>query len=134
MRECNDPFILAVSPSARSFCFVVFQGAERPLDWGTKRFDGAGKNFRIIKVLANLIALYHPTVIVIESTTKTRRRDRNQVLLQTIARLAEKKGITIVRYTQAQVHSTFVSDGAMTRPEIAKAIAARIPAFGPLIP
>jgi hypothetical protein len=78
---------------------------------------------------------YQPTTIVIEDVRgRTRRGIRNQALLRLVASLAVKKKIKVVRYTKAQVREVFASDHPSTRPEMAKAIAKRIPAFAPKLP
>lgn len=135
MSNTNGPFTLAISPAARCFAYVLANGSEHPYDWGVKRVDSAGKNFRIVKAIAELIRTYQPATIVIEETRgKTRRRERNRALLATIAKLAEKKGVEVVRYTRAEVRTSFAESGATTRPEIAKAIAAKTPEFAAALP
>src|SRR5947208_2519558 len=135
MRHERKPFILAISPSPRGFAFVLFQGVDRPFDWGMKEIRGSDKNIRSVAAISKLIEQYHPEAIVIEETQRGSRRGfRIRSLLRAITARAKRDGISVVRYTKSEVRATFATEHARTRPAIAKAIASRIPAFAPRLP
>jgi len=135
MRHERKPFILAISPSPRGFAFVLFQGVDRPFDWGVKELRGSEKNIRSVAAISKLIEQYHPEAIIIEETQRGSRRGfRIRSLLRAIAARAKRDRIAVVRYTKSEVRATFATEHARTRPAIAKAIASRIPAFAPRLP
>jgi Holliday junction resolvasome RuvABC endonuclease subunit len=135
-RAAYAPFILAISPSARGFAFVLFEGPTTPFDWGIKDIRGNDKNAESLAAITKLIRDYRPSALVIEEADarESRRGDRIRTLLRTVAEMAEAEGITVVRYTRAQVRRTFGTEGARTKPEIAKAVAAQIPALATRLP
>jgi hypothetical protein len=128
-------FVLGVSASPRGFAFVLFQQPTAPFDWGVKEIRGAHKSALTLLAIKKLIRQYRPKTIVIEETGKdSHRGPRIRALYRSIVELAQRERITVVRYTRAQVRATFATENARTRPEIAAAIAARIPAFAPKLP
>src|SRR6266853_1293987 len=135
MTRAHSAFVLAVSASPRGFSFVVFQGPEHPFDWGVKEIRGSQKNALTLLGIKKLIRQYQPKAIVIEETGPgSRRGARIRVLYRLLVKIAHREQITVVRYTRAQVCATFEAEKVRTRPEIAKAIATRIPAFAPRLP
>jgi len=126
-------FVLAVSPSPRGFAFVLFEGPELPFDWGIKEIRGSQKNPRTIAEVKKLIRRYCAATIVLETTSAkdSHRGPRIRELLRRIVRLAEREGVAVRRCSRTHARKVFVDDNARTRPEIAKAVAARIPAFTP---
>ena len=136
MTASSAPFVLAISPSPRGFAFVLFQGPERPIDWGVKEIRGADRDARVLHTVDDLLAMYRPETLVIEETRtkESRRRLRSRALHKSIGTLADRRGIVVVRYPRAIVRQHFAPDGAHTRPEIARVIATRLPAFATLVP
>jgi hypothetical protein len=135
MKGVHPAFILAVSASPRGFAFVVFVDATTPVDWGVKEIRGSQKNPRCLYEVKKLMRQYRPTALVFEETGKgSRRGPRIRAFYRALAELAKREQVRGVRYTGAQVRATFAADGARTRPEIAKVIAARIPAFARYLP
>lgn len=136
MTRAHTPFALAFYPTTRGFAFVLFQGPERPLDWGMKEIRGADKNGRTLAEVRKLLRRHCPATLVIEETgTKTSRRSmRIRTLYKSIVRLAHAEGIDVVRYTNDDVRASFASSGAQTKYAIAQVIAANIPAFAPRLP
>ena len=128
-------FTLAVSLSPRGFAFVLFQADGNPFDWGVREIRGSQKNARCFLAIKKLLRQYRPQALVLEETGRDSRRGaRVRALYRSLGELGEREGVVVVRYTRAQVRATFAAEGARTRPEIAKAIATRIPAFAPKLP
>lgn len=129
-------FVLAVSPSPRGFAFVLFQGPLQPFDWGVKDIRGNQKNPLTLLAVKKLIRRYRPETLVLETTEAgdTRRGPRIRALLPLVVRLAEKEGVAVKCYSRREIRKAFEGDNARTRPEIAKVIAAKIPAFAPKLP
>jgi hypothetical protein len=135
-RAIHSPFILAVSPSPRGFAFVLFEGPTTPFDWGIKEMRGDDKNARTLAAITKLIREYHPAALVIEQHEgeASRRGKRIRALLSTLAEVAAIEQLTVVRYTRFDVRRTFKGEQAQTKPDIAKAVAARIDAFATRLP
>ena len=135
MRRVHARFILAVSASPRGFAFVVFAGSDQPFDWGVKEIRGNQKNARCLLAIKKLIRQYRPEAVVIEDTRAgSRRGPRIRALYRGIADVAGREQVKVVQYTKAQVRAAFAAENVRTRPEIAQAVAARIPAFAPKLP
>jgi hypothetical protein len=135
MRREQEPFVLAISPSPRGFAFVLFQGADKPFDWGVKDVRGPDKNIRCMKAIGTLVDEYRPTTIAIEDVAiRTKRGFRIRSLLRSIEKLAERKEAGVQRISRKEVRAAFAAEGALTRPAIAEAIARRIPAFAHRLP
>lgn len=132
----NLPSVLAISASPRGFAFVLFVGRATPFDWGIKETRGKHKNARAYLAIKKIIQKYNPATIVIEETDpkESRRGARIRALYRSIGWLAERGRRSVVRYSRAQVRETFAAEAARTRPEIARAVAGRIPAFRPRLP
>jgi hypothetical protein len=128
-------FTLAISASPRGFAFVVFQSDATPFDWGIREIRGSQKNPRSLAAVKKLSERYQPEAIVIEETGRdSRRGGRIRALYRSIILLAERNNVRVARYTRAHVRATFDRENARTRPELAQAVAARIPAFAPKLP
>jgi hypothetical protein len=128
-------FVLAVSASPRGFAFVVFHGPTTPFDWGVKEFRGKHKSALTLLAIKKLIREYRPERLVIEEAGKGSRRGvRIRALYRDLNVLARREQIPVSRLTNEQVLATFANENARTRPEIAQAIAARLPVFAPKLP
>ena len=135
MSGVHARFILAVSASPRGFAFVVFARPDQPFDWGVKEVRGNRKNARCLLAIKKLIREYRPEAVVIEETRAgSRRGPRIRALYRAVVELAGREQVKIVQYTKAQVRAAFAAENAWTRPEIARAVAKRIPAFAPRLP
>ena len=136
MTRVHSPFILAISASPRGFAFVLFEGPTTPFDWGVKDIRGEKKSAESVAAIEKLISEYHPSALILEEASKaeSRRGPRIRALLDMTASLAEEEDIPVFRYTRSDVQETFADQEARTRPEIAEAIAARIPAFMTRLP
>jgi len=131
----GEKLVLAISGSPRGFAFVLFQGPTTPVDWGVRTIPGKDKNPLCLIAIKKLVREYRPGMIVLEETGRdSRRGPRLRALNRAIVELAAREKVRVARYTRAQVRAAFAADNVRTRPEIAKAIAAKIPAFAPKLP
>jgi hypothetical protein len=135
MKSAHWSCVLAVSASPRGFAFVLFVGPDNPFDWGVHEIRGIHKSARCLLAIKKLVRKYNPATIVIEEAGRdSRRGPRIRALYRDIIALAERQQRVVERYTREEVRATFAAEHARTRPEIAAAIAARIPAFAPKLP
>lgn len=133
----NDgAFVLAVYATARGFAFVLFEGPENPIDWGAKELRGRRKNNRTLDEVEKLIDRYRPDALVIEDISEkgSRRSSRIRRLYRALGHLAATEYVDLYRYSRNVVRGTFAPTGAVTKVEIAEAIARQIPALGHRLP
>lgn len=127
----HDELVLAIYPTSKDIAFTLFAAPLTPIDWGLKRLSGQDRNAHSLQIVDALITALRPDTIVIEDceTVRCRRSRRVQRLYSLIATLAETENLTLARYSRARVKETFQEAGAITRYQIAQAIASYIPAF-----
>ena len=135
-QNTHPSFVLALYPTSHGFSFVLFEGPDAPFDWGVKEVREKRKNPKVLDDVKALIELYHPEVLVMEDTDKgkIRRAARIRRLYRMLRHLASIEEIDVHRFTRADIRACFASVGAVTKYEIAKAIATQIPAFAHRLP
>ncbi len=131
-----DELVLAISPTHRGLAYTLFSAPLTPIDWGFKRVRDKDKNARTLEIVVQLCAALRPDTLVIEDceTVECDRSDRVRRLYALIATFAETENLTLARYSRDAVRATFGDAGAITRPEIAQAIASYIPALAHRLP
>jgi len=135
MRSEYPRFVLAVVPTCHGFSFVLFEGPDAPFDWGTKDIREKDKNPRTLDAVRAIMERYRPEVLVLEDAAHGSRRTlRIRRLFRMLSHLAVTLDIPVIRYTRKDIRACFVSVGATTKYEIAKAIAIQIPAFTHRLP
>jgi Holliday junction resolvasome RuvABC endonuclease subunit len=131
----KDIRVLAIDPSTRGFGFAVLEGPNRLIDWGVKETK-TDKNKKTLKLVADLIERYQPSVIVVEDYAGkgSRRCRRIQGLIRDISKLASKRKIRIRGVSRLKVKQAFSDSGASNKYEIAVAIANRFPELASRLP
>lgn len=132
----QQTFVLAFYPTTHGYAFVLFEGEQAPFDWGVKEIRERDKNARTLDELEKLLDRYHPEALVIEDTTRyrSRRVTRIKRLHRMIGHRAASRGIDVYRYSREDIRKCFVSVGAVTKYEIAKAVATHNPSFAHRLP
>lgn len=132
----SSELVLALYPSARGLAFVIFEGPLSPIDWGVKAVRGRHDRITVLFEMAkSLIERYQPEIVVLQGHRKgNRRADHARRLEQMILTCAAGQNAEAHRYTREDVRNCFRQSGAITRYEIAHAIAAHIPALSHRLP
>jgi Holliday junction resolvasome RuvABC endonuclease subunit len=132
----GENLVLSLYPTSRGFAFVLLEGPESPVDWGVKDVKGRKKNSDTLDTIQKLFEQYEPEVVVIENTNEkgSRRSARIRRLYRSIEHLATSRSAEVYRYSRRDTRATFALVGAVTKYEIAKAIAQQIPAFAHRLP
>lgn len=132
----HKPSVLALHSFSRGLAFALFEAPLSPVDWGVKDLRGKAKNARSLEIAKALIQQHRPDVLVLEECTgpHSRRGPRVHRLLNLIANYAVGEAIEVHTYTRASVRECFKAVGAVTRYEIAQAIASQVAAFGHRLP
>jgi len=128
--------VLAVHPFTRGIAFTLFEGPLSPVDWGVKDIRGKQKNALALEATKQLIERLQPDVLVLQdlSGPNVRRAERIRRLQRLIASHAEAQAIEVHRYRRKEIQECFKPAGAVTRYEIAQAIASQVHAFGHRLP
>jgi len=134
-KSIREPRVLAVAPFVSGFAYVLFNGPWLPIDWGIK-WIRSDKNAAGVKKVAGLIKKYQPDILVFEDHTGpgSRRAKRIETLLDDIREIAEREKVEPRRYSRGQIREVFATHGAVTKYDIAKAIAEQYPDFAPRLP
>jgi hypothetical protein len=132
-KQSIDDLVLAVFPSTRGFGYALFEGPHALVDWGVKNARCSQKNRESLQKLRELLAFYHPDVVVLEDYQGrgSRRAKRVQTLIKLTAALASQEGITAASFSRAEVRSRF---GLNTKRKIAEAVVREFPELEPRLP
>ena len=132
--SCVD-YVLGLHPSSRGFGWVLFDGPGSPFDWGIADVP-SHRNGEVLARVARLLKKYRPKVLVLEDFDgeAAKRAIRIRKLGRSITERAERLGIQVRLYSRDEIRKTFVAENAVTREEIAAAVAKRIDALSPRLP
>jgi Holliday junction resolvasome RuvABC endonuclease subunit len=127
--------VLAIDPTHRGFGYVVLEGPERLIDWGTRHVIGQ-KNKASLRAASELISLYRPHILVIEDVDAKGcwKRRRVRELLGALELLARERGLTVRRVPRNKVKRVFLARGITNKHQMARFIAARFPELARCVP
>jgi hypothetical protein len=128
--------VLSVYPFTRGFAFALFEAPLSPIDWGVKDIRGHDKNARSLEAVKQLIERAQPDILALEDCRGPydRRSLRIARLQRLIKGYAEGQAVDVHAFTRKDIRQCFKASGAVTRYEIAQAIAAQVHAFGHRLP
>ena len=131
----NPKLVLAVYPATRGLGYALFEGPRSLVDWGAKHVMG-NKNTQCLKHVSKLLQLFRPEVVVLEAVSgrKPTKSPRIQKLIEQIKRLLRRKGIRFLTFSREQVRHCFARYEAITKHEIAAAIAGQLPELEARLP
>lgn len=128
--------VLALYPFTRGIAFAMFESPLTPIDWGLKDIRGEHRNALAFEATQKLIDRLQPDILVLHdfSCIYSRRGERSNRLQRLIGSYAISQSIEVYVYPRRHIRECFKSVGAVTRYEIAQAIASQVPAFGHRLP
>jgi Holliday junction resolvasome RuvABC endonuclease subunit len=134
--EKHSELVLAIQPFTRGYAFVLFEGPLSPIDWGIKEVRGSNRNARCLAAAETLMARMRPDILALEDFDGSfaRRSRRIKRLQSLIANQAIGQSIDVRHYARECIRDCFKGVGAVTRYEIAQAIAAQVQAFQNRLP
>ena len=132
-KNLREPLVLSIIFNTRGFGYALFEGVVAPVDWGIKTVKDKNDYFEHVRLLLHL---FEPSVVVLQDCAGKLARctDTIQRVVNSIAKLAKKKDIRILRYSRADIRASFAYYGAFNKDEIARAIADVLPEFAPRVP
>jgi hypothetical protein len=128
--------LLAVYPSSRGIAFVIFEDRLSPVDWGVKEARGPRKNAACLSAVSDLLERYELGTAILQNSScrGTFRSLRIRELNSAIADLAGSYGVETTAFSRKEVREVFARVGALTKRDIALAVAKQIPAFERYLP
>ena len=117
--------LLALAPSTRGLGFAVLEGEGVLVDWGVKSVTG-DKNLKSVAKVEELLALYHPRVLVLEDHS-ARRSPRIHALNSLLTHLAKQHEIKVRLLSRDRVYRCFGMAENGTKHALAEILAARFP-------
>lgn len=134
-KQQGERLILAIYTTTHGFGFVVLEGPNRMIDWGTKdaRRD---KNRVVLAKAAELMSWYQPDLLVLEHALgpESRRNDRIRQLHGQLVELAKAHKTAVRQFARSEIRTAFASREAVTRYEIAEAISRELLDLAPWLP
>ena len=125
----------AIHATDRGFGYVAFEGPFTPYDWGIV-FARGDKNAVCLRKIEMMLDRFAPETLLLEAYGKgtSLRSERIARLYRSITSLAAHRSVNVVVYTRTDIRGAFRAVGAITRQEIADAVARHIDAFGHRLP
>jgi Holliday junction resolvasome RuvABC endonuclease subunit len=120
---------IAFHPTSEGFGWVAFESPLALVDWNLV-YVTMDKNAACLRRLEKLFARLSPETLVLEAFERGRARaDRIQRLCRGVVDLAQSMGIDVAILTRDEVKACFAEVGAVTRQEIAQAVARSLEAL-----
>lgn len=132
-------FVLSFHAHSHGFAWSVFEGPLSPYDWGlvsARASQRREKNLVCLRRVEKLLSRFKPEVLVLEAFegAGSRRMPRVARLCRSVMALAVERGVEVAVYTRAHVRACFAAVGAVTRQEIAEAVARHLEPFQQHLP
>jgi Holliday junction resolvasome RuvABC endonuclease subunit len=131
----SEKRLLSIDPTHRGFGYVVLEGPERLIDWGTRHVQGP-KNKASVAAVGELIGRYRPQIMVLEDVAARdcRRSRRVRELVEALDRHGRERGLTVRKIAKARVKKMFSRLGIRNKGQMARFIAARFPELARYLP
>lgn len=128
-------FVLGIYPTTHGFGWAVLEDPFSLVAHGVFT-EYRRRRERCIDHADRLLGQYRPGVVVFPVTdpNETRRHPRAHDVSIALQRIAKDRDVEVVIYSHEEVLRTFSSEGAITRAEIAAAVAGRLPALALRLP
>ena len=131
----NPTRVLSIDPTTKGFGFVVLDGPDRLIDWGSA-FVRGDKHEGSLRRVTKMLEYHSPEVLVLEDEKGdgSRRCVRVRKLLRAIRTLAARRKIAVGMIAPAAVKKMFGEVGATNKDHIAAEVVMRYPALAPWLP
>ena len=122
--DCERYLGISVHPS--SFGFIVIE-AGSALDCGVRLCDHPQFDDCLATRFQRILRIYSPSTLIVLSSGSKVTRERRNAIARALTREAARKNSPVIRVGSSTVHRYFHRYNAVTRHEIAQAVAAILP-------
>ena len=135
-RGSTPQLVMGIALTTRGLGYTILEGPESPFDWGVMRRENKDFEERTVARIHRLVRAYHPDVLVMErlSGSQTRHGTSAKRMSQQILHRVASEGVVVIYYDRRDVRQAFAPLGALSKPEIAKAVAIALPALKHRLP
>jgi hypothetical protein len=137
-KAANRNRVLAVYPTYRGFGFAILEGPTTLMDWGVRsvRSTSIEKEIGILSKITDLIRHYRPRSLILEKPAwkGSRRCGRIRLLLASIQNHATWEGVKARGVSPEKLEKVFLTFGAVTKHQIARAVAQQLPELAIYLP
>lgn len=132
--KCRRVLALALDITSKGISYVVLEGPESLLDWGSVRVKDQSKNAYLDRA-EELYSRYLPHLLVLEDSQgkSARRGPRTKAIIARLELFAFGKCLPVFKASRGDVRVAF-RGAAKTKQEIAEAIVKVFPELGDLLP
>jgi hypothetical protein len=133
--QIEEQLIMAVFPTARGLGYVVLEGPQSLIDWGTRHIVG-NKNAVSLQKLEELLEFYAPGILVLEDYRGdgSRRARRIEELIDSAEKLALHQWVGARTYSRGEIRRSFAQYGAVNKYQVAQVVAKKFPELGNHLP
>jgi hypothetical protein len=123
-------FVMAIYPTTHGFGWAVLENPLSLVGHGVFT-EYRNQRERCIEQADRLLGHFRPEAVVFPTTdpNETRHGSRSHDLSKALRGIAKDQGADVVVLSREAVLRVFAAEGAITRAEIASAVAARLPAL-----
>ncbi|WP_428150924.1 hypothetical protein [Brevundimonas sp.] len=127
--------VLGLYPMRDGFAWIVYDGPFNPWAWRMV-WVSAADNEAILQKAIRVFEVFRPRTLVLEAfePSVSSRSERMTLLGRELVAVAYKRDIEVVVLRRSDVQDCFSPLGAMTRHEIADAVARQTPSLEALLP
>lgn len=134
MKKKQAPaLVMGIALTSRGLGYAILEGPETPFDWGVMHRENMDFEERTIERIHKMVRAYHPEVLVMERLTQRHGAALRRMSDKLLHRVASV-GVIVIYYDRNDVRQAFAPLGAMTKPDIAKAVAIVLPALKHRLP
>jgi Holliday junction resolvasome RuvABC endonuclease subunit len=137
MKRPHSPaLVMGIALTTRGLGYALLEGPETPFDWGLMRRENMEFEERTVERIDKIIRAYHPEVLVMEKLVggNTRHSAMLKQVSRQILHRAASEGVIVLHLDRREVRSAFAPLGAVSKPDIASAIAIALPALKHRLP
>jgi Holliday junction resolvasome RuvABC endonuclease subunit len=127
--------VVALYPGRHGISYAVFQGAAYAVKTGVIRKTNRTHLDYLKLIEEEIVDVYFPDALVVKRIEEDNPQlHRSQILVEDIVQSAARIGIPCKRYSREDIRKAFAGKGAITKDEIAQAIAIELPEFKSCLP
>jgi hypothetical protein len=126
---------LALEIRLRRVGFAAFEGSDRLLDWGIRRWRAdADPVSTIVRLISPLLSLYSPSVVVLKHVGQARKAKQRLRVILAVKRKVMERSIEVHIVRCANVKEIFRQSGSRNKYESASSIAQAFPELRRKVP